>query len=178
MTKIKKYPFPFLGAGKANYTEWCEVHIKFKTAPSSEQKKKILRNAPKPFMSDFTVLVRDTLEVRTYEDLHSDLEEIYGSSIKTKSSRGGSSESLVDRFEKELEQWLLETNQVCPIELAYRYEPDTKLSEWHKESCKLTGDLLTLWTGQQHGKEWHRLQNFVNMILEYAEKQIPKNIVE
>lgn len=198
MPKTNQDPFPFIGAGKANYYEWCNLLVRFVNAPTKDKKKEIIKLAPKPIkpvQSDFSGKI---LNAGSGQFVNMYIEEVYGSNkkkvIKKEVEFNEDEENFNEddfdlpiefdvspkahaAFEAHIESWLHDINAICPIEIVYRHEDmeagGTKLSSWHKKSALAIPDLLNKWstnedTFKQKKKEGELFQFLLAGVLEYG----------
>jgi hypothetical protein len=148
----EKPPFPFFGAGDATYFEWAEVHVLFARNPTPDERKAISKGVPVPLRDTITWKGRH-LVAASGQMVHVEIAETWPEKKKAKprdDDEGDgddeegrfffASDTQVDRFNDDIERWLLASHALCPILAAYRGEDEesggTHLSGWHRWSLK------------------------------------------
>jgi hypothetical protein len=156
-TETKNSFFPFYGAGKAQYYEWAEVIVRFEKKPTPDQVKEIIKLTPKPIKPEKEDFNGKMLLAGGGQFINMEIQKEYdkGDIPKGVIDAFGdaetahefySSDKALNAFNEHIEKWLLEINEFCPIQFAYRMEDGeaggTKLSDWHTKSLKETKKLL------------------------------------
>jgi hypothetical protein len=151
MTRDARAPFPFVGAGEAEYFEWAEVHVCFTRSPRPAQREPIAVGVPPP-LRDSIDWNGPLLAVASAQGVGRYIRSAYSKKkppvtrLTTQSRFTQASASADARFNADIERWLLEAHQVVPILLAYRRQDweagGTRLSSWHEESVREAAELL------------------------------------
>lgn len=151
-----EYPFPFVGAGEAQYFEWAEVHVVFERSPTRVEQAAITATVPPPltdsvdFDDSFLMVASDQFAhatiAETYEadpgdaGLEEESDEDFGRFFFAASSQ-------VTKFNADTERWLKEAHAICPILVAFRAEDweagGTELSKWHDWSIAQSDAILS-----------------------------------
>jgi hypothetical protein len=157
-------PFPFFGAGFAAYYEWAEIQIRFQNIPGDSQIQKIIKSAPEPIQPNENDFCGRMLIAGSEQFVHLYIEAAYGDGKSKKKSRKSynyvedeefctASDSALEAFEADIERWLIEVHQICPIECAVRHEDNeaggTVLSVWHEQSLKTIPSLMQKWADEK-----------------------------
>ncbi|MDJ1466808.1 WGR domain-containing protein [Xanthocytophaga flava] len=190
--QLRDFPFPFFGAGYGRYFEWAEILVRFVTQPTYEQIEKIIQLAPapiKPTKDDFTGRMLHAASEQfvnlyiqaAYEGSPFKIEDITpGKAIPytDKSDLYSATPHALDAFEQDIEGWLLEIQQFCPIEFVFRREDweagGTNLSAWHRISLESIPELLEQWqqdpnTYTQSDKEKNLFKHAVSGIFNFGD---------
>lgn len=141
MVESKTYAFPFVGAGDASYFEWAEVHVRFEFAPNRAQRRLIGKDVPPP-LRDEVLWDGPNLRVSSGQFAHLDIAQAYqadeGERPELEGRFPSAAPSQVDRFNEDIERWLIDAHREVPIALAFRREDaesgGTRLSAWHEWS--------------------------------------------
>jgi hypothetical protein len=145
--KAGKHPFPFWGAGDASYFEWGEVIVRFKMKPTRAQVNAIKDCAPPPITPEKRDFRGSMLMAGSDQFLHIAIADSYYDDNDDNAGWADgrfffASTAGVNKFNADIERWLLEIHAICPVEAAYRREDGesggTELSKWHTESLKQT----------------------------------------
>lgn len=155
MKENNQYPFPFFGAGDAEYYEWAGLTIRFKQAPTEKEQKQISTGAPKVWEPKDHGYHGRILSVISDQFVNRWIEEAYGQEGEgeddpfEEDSEFYASDAAKTAFEKDIERWLTEIHRICPIEFVYRSEDGeaggTALSAWHDHSVEQTRQLTAQW---------------------------------
>ena len=134
------FPFPFIGAGDAQYFEWSEVHIVFEREPTKVERKAIKKRVPPP-LTDTVDFEGRHLMAASDQFAHAWIIEHYEKSDDDETDddvSGGfpfAADSRVAAFNADIEAWLQFAHSQCPIVVAYRGQDweagGTNLSTWH-----------------------------------------------
>jgi len=199
MKAKKTTAFPFFGAGKGNYYEWCEVDARFVNKPSNEQIKEIIKLAPKPIKpkkSDFwgkMMMAGSDQFVNLYinETYNKDFDPAsYDEEEENLPFEFYVSDDALKAFETHIESWLIEVHTFCPIEFAYRAEDweagGSKLSGWHKKSVLLIPEMIMAWnndkeTFRQKKREKEHFKYCLAGIFEFGKvkpDEVPKPLID
>jgi len=142
--------FPFFGAGDATYYEWAEVHVLFARDPSARALKAIAEGVPVPLRDNIKWNGRH-LMVASDQFVHLHIAETWPDPKQKKNRPSDTideegnatfvaSDGQLDKFNMDIERWLKETHEACPILAAFRDEDvesgGTQPSAWHKWSMK------------------------------------------
>ncbi|SFE63267.1 hypothetical protein SAMN05518672_108177 [Chitinophaga sp. CF118] len=188
------FPFPFIGAGYANYNNWTGVDVRFVTRPDDDQIEKIIKLAPPPIKPHPRGFEGQMLAAFSsgWNVLHTNIQEAYDpTAIEEGEIESGkfddydedmsvftASRKSLDAFEDDIERWLLQIHAFCPIEFAYRTEIEeaggTRLSNWHHTSLEAIPGLLQKWeqdpgTYQQNEEELEQFRLAVKTIFHYGQ---------
>ena len=145
-----KYPFPFLGAGEANYYDWTSIQVLFKETPSEEQKKQIQEKVPLPIVAiswDNNILIAEN-EYRIHIDIANTYHTKDGLDPENKEDWKNedlflASDSQVNAFNKDIEKWLKYTHEIANIIFAFRETDEVTLfSDWHTYSLNQINSIL------------------------------------
>src|SRR3989344_715603 len=145
------HPFPFFGAGEAQYFEWIEVVVRFICKPTPVEIKKIIAVAPKPIKPKSEDFLGRMLMAGSGQfgnvDIAINYDHLKDGEKKAMSKRFYlAGRTAIKKFNNDIERWLLEINEFCPIQFVYRrvdYETaGTVFSDWHKESLKTVQKLI------------------------------------
>jgi hypothetical protein len=157
------YPFPFFGAGDATYFEWGEIQIVFAKPPTQETFERISSLVPLP-LTDSIELDGRCFCASSSQLLHVEIYTTYDQEgSEEPEDLGGrfffAPQEHVDRFNEDVERFLLEAHELCPIALAYRPEDGesggTDFSRWHEWSLDQdVWDLLSADPDQPESREW------------------------
>jgi len=197
--------FPFFGAGEASYYAWAEVVIRFATEPSKDQQKKIIERAPPPIVPNESDFSGKMLLAGGGQFIHAMLAEAYGDIKKVPVFLRGESgfgeyfeeeeeyEGFRDnmyKFNADIERWILEIHQFCPIEYVYRLEDGesdgTEFSRWHERSLTHSTSLIQAIVSEegiyrQTEEEQDLFTYSLGGIFNYSEvnpSELPKKFVE
>jgi hypothetical protein len=146
-----KHPFPFIGSGEATNFEWCYLFIKFKAAPDQEAIDQISKDSPLPIAVSRESFQGVMMHATSNSYVNREIQSGYGDNDipEGESVEYYSSEEARRKFEQHIDQWLLETHSICPIEFVFRPEDNdaqgTKLSDWHYESLTWLKELIPQW---------------------------------
>jgi hypothetical protein len=146
--------FPFIGAGHAQYFEWCTVYVKFCSVPTLTQKRKIQQVQPKPIDISADDFHHNILVASTGQYVNREIEKYYGikGKKKVRYSKYECSEEAGLAFEEALVTWLREVNGIASIQFVFRPEDGeaggTALSEWHHNSLKAVPRLAAEWISE------------------------------
>lgn len=196
-----KHPFPFYGAGDAQYYEWAEVIVRFIKEPTKDQIKKITTLAPSPIKPEKEDFRGKMLIAGGGQFINMDIHEKYDGSATPKSAGEDfgdketttmfySSEKALKAFNEHIEKWLLEIHTFCPIQFACRMEDGeaggTELSDWHKKSIKWTKSLIKELTKNkntftQKGEEKELFKHSLQGIFAFSKikpSQIPSQLLD
>lgn len=125
MPDSKTYAFPFIGAGDASYFEWAEVHVRFERTPTKSQRAAIGSDVPPP-LRDEVLWDGPNLRVSSGQFAHLDMAQAYKADDGEQPELAGrfpsAAPSPVDRFNEDIERWLIEAHDQVPIALAFRRE--------------------------------------------------------
>ena len=150
------HPFPFFGAGRANYFEWAEVHVRFARAPAPAERKAIAAIVPPPLRDSVRFHGRD-LHVASGQFVHHNIYDAYALPDDPVNDENDDDDEIedgwffastaqVDRFNTATEHWLHAAHKIVPIFAAFRREDGeaggTKLSTWHRKSLAQTAEVL------------------------------------
>ena len=174
-----QFPFPFFGAGFANYFEWADMLIRFKQAPDKTQAEKIRAAAPGPIQTG--ELIGRIMVFGSEQFVNMYIQEAYGKGEAGDDNDDPSfyvSETAARAFEDDIERWLKEVHSICPIEFAFRAEDEEadgiELSSWHEESLTHVPALIQHWeqdpyTYKQIEEEKDFFGNAAAYIFDYAQ---------
>lgn len=145
-----KYPFPFIGAGHGQYFEWLEIHLIFEKTPDAKAEKGIIACAPEPIRPEKEDFANNSLIVCSEQFVNLYIQGAYGSEDdKGDMSEYEASEGASNAFEEDLNRWLLEVHEICPIRVAFRPEDweagGTDLSDWHNASGEMVRAIIESW---------------------------------
>ena len=135
-------PFPFVGAGEAQYFEWADLYVRFRKAPTPAQQKNLAATVPPPIGD---LKWNDALLYASSEQaVGRQIGAAYGPKAKLPAALTSlnrfqaASTSKVARFNAHIEVWLEQVHAECPVLIAYRRQDweagGTKLSPWHDAS--------------------------------------------
>lgn len=196
-----KHPFPFYGAGDAQYYEWAEVIVRFIKEPTKDQIKKITTLAPSPIKPEKEDFRGKMLVAGGGQCINMDIHKKYDGGAVPKNviedfgDKGTAtlfycSEKALNAFNEHIEKWLLEIHTLCPIQFAYRMEDGeaggTKLSDWHKKSTQSIKFLIKELikdknTFKQKGEEKELFTHSIQGIFAFSKikpSQIPSQLLD
>jgi hypothetical protein len=149
-------PFPFVGAGRANYFEWAEVVVCFARVPTKAQAAKIEQRVPVP-LADSKDWRGRVLSVGSQQGVGRVIAAAYAkkprkpTELTTRGKFTVAPGSAYTRFDDDIDAWLHESHAVLPITVAFRREDweagGTGLSPWHHESVKQLPAILDAMAG-------------------------------
>lgn len=132
-------PFPFFGAGDADYFEWADLHIYFTRDPKPAEKKALTRTVPPP-IGDVKWEGRH-LYLSSDQGVGRQIQAAYSRPAKQPTSLTWASRFKIpdapklSAFNADQERWLLEAHDIVPILAAFRRQDweagGTRLSQWH-----------------------------------------------
>ncbi|MDC0676010.1 hypothetical protein [Nannocystis radixulma] len=154
------HPFPFFGAGAAQYYERAAIEVRFTRRPSPVAQKKIMALAPAPIRPDSKSFVGKMLAAHSTQYVNEAIQRFYGEpkDVDKKEQKELGKQFYVTAkasraFDAAVEKWLLDVHEVCPIELVYRAEDleagGTELSAWHEASLAAIPALLKTWNADK-----------------------------
>ncbi|AWS46040.1 hypothetical protein [Streptosporangium sp. 'caverna'] len=145
------FPFPFFGAGEADYYMWAEVHVRFGREPTSSQREVIVGTVPAPLRTAVDWCEGRQLLAASGLFLHGSVIRAYAATGDEPDRIGEdgwlyAAPSRIAALNADIEAWLIRIHDECPILAAYRAEdPDsggTRLSPWHDWSLARLPGLL------------------------------------
>ncbi|MCX5748026.1 MAG: IS66 family insertion sequence element accessory protein TnpB [Proteobacteria bacterium] len=138
-------PFPFIGAGEANYFEWADLHVNFARAPKPAERAAIVKRVPVP-LADSADWEGTHLYVASAQGVGRVIHAAYArppkrpTGLTTTSRFKIAGSSRTSRFNADTERWLEQAHAIVPIVAAYRRQDweagGTTLSAWHLDSLK------------------------------------------
>lgn len=147
----RRYPFPFIGAGLANYFEYCSIYLRFEKVPDNNVIDKIKNSLPPPLEIGADDVHGHILAVTTEQFVNVQLQKLYDkkNALRSPMEEGDGTPVSYEAFEKDIERWLKDVHRLCPIEVAFR-RPDediggTTFSDWHQASVSEIGELFKKW---------------------------------
>lgn len=192
-------PFLYFSAGHVDDYSKLDIYIKFCSAPTKQQLRRITNNLPEPMDSlDFCDL--DILSVDDGDNIDNEAIQDYyrmsnapnndaeGNDDEIEDSYGGEEEDEMEEtqlwkeamhaFEKRFNKWLFEVHAICPIQFVIRgrYDkPSTKIStsHWHHESMKQLPGLLQKFSDYKCTKLRQRniFSHLLSILFCYAERE-------
>ena len=160
--KNAEIPFPYFGAGHAEFFEWDEIVIRFTQAPGENLVQQMLTTAPQIIKLSFT----EGRFMSMVQTNPADLDEAQYEG-----------EEATIAFNADIERWLQEVHGSCPVEYVYRTEifdgGGIDISSWHKKSIEKLPTLFSTWendsyTYTQPDHERDTFLRCVRGILEYT----------
>ena len=148
----RSYPFPFFGAGEAEYFETAGLRVRFERAPTGDERDRIEGGLPAPLAGGTGWSGRD-LSVWSDDALHVRLAECYEADEgdDTDVREGGryfAVDSVVKAFNMAIADWLRGAHQVVPVAVACRPEDHeaggTDFDAWHRWSLEQIADLVAV----------------------------------
>lgn len=145
------FPFPFFGAGEADYYMWAEVHVRFAREPTTSQRAAIADAVPVPLRGAVDWCEGRQLMVASGLFLHGAVARAYPAAPGELDRIGEdgwlyAAPSRIAALNADIEAWLRRIHGECPVLAAYRAEdPDsggTRLSPWHDWSLAQLPGLL------------------------------------
>jgi|GEM_PF-3489997 len=156
-SKIMNYPFYFFGSGvRKDYMDSGDrdhTYIKFINKPSVEQVRQIMELAPK------TAMLKDGGNGYRYmreRGLESPVLELF-SELKIRTiignvyGNGTFSDEACEAFSKEIDTWIMQVHEICPIQAVVRDSCDKEKNihtDWHKYSIENVDTLLDEWLNE------------------------------
>ena len=152
--KNREYPFYFFGSGvRKLYDEDGDrdrTYIKFIDKPSVEQVRQIMELAPKAAMlkdggNGYRYMREQGLKTPVLElfseyDIYTIIADVYGN--------GTFSDEACEAFSKEIDTWIMQVHEICPIQAVVRdlYDKERNIhTDWHKYSIENADALLDEW---------------------------------
>ncbi len=184
-----EFPFPFFGAGDADYFEWASVSVLFTRAPTQAERDAIIATIPKPIGDPSWHGA--ILHVGSEQDVHLWIAEAYQSEFEIAAvfetirhpREFFASAEAVNQFNADIEAWLRRAHDLCPILLAYRM-PDweaggTEFSPWHEWSLRHLPTIATVMTTLAATDRPKGLRSLVKGVTTMAESErvdVPEEI--
>jgi|GEM_PF-3038552 len=171
------YPFPFFGAGQAEYFETAGLRVRFERAPTDAERERIEGALPPPLMGGTGWSGRD---LTTWSDdaLHLALRSSYDADEgdETEDREGGryfAANSVVAQFNQAIAEWLEAAHAIVAISVACRPEDHeaggTELDAWHRWSLDQTDELVGVFADVlESGDDEHPGGRMLTEILELA----------
>jgi hypothetical protein len=159
------YPFPFFGAGLAQYFEWGSLYVWFEAPPPRSARAGLKKQIPEPFRGSVEwegpVLHPGNgdpmINLHIYtaygelagpEDEEDDDEDHYLAGLEEFDGRWGPwpNERQSEAFERDIADWLVKLHREHPIAFVARREDGeaggTKLDAWHAWSLTRFADVV------------------------------------